>query len=290
MSFSQRIISRLPRSWTEQCAELLRSSPLLRGPYESLTSSFKNRDGTIPAGPAQGLRFNPGGSDSRFLLGTFEPAAQEVLSACVRPDMTVYDVGANVGFLAVLAARLVGQGGHVHCFEPLPANVEQIRYNARLNNFENIEVHSVALAQSDSTASFRVSERPTFGALSDSPMSVDKQVATIEVAVRRLDSLLEQESLPGPNLIKLDIEGSEVDFLAGAEQTIRRFRPVLLIELHGTNQPVAEWLQKLSYDCAIVGGGPIEQADWAALAVATPGEQPQTHAMVNGICRKFAGR
>jgi FkbM family methyltransferase len=290
MSLSQRIISSLPRSWTEQAAELLRSSPLLKRSYDGLTSSFKNRDGVIASGPAKGLRFNAGQSDSRFLLGTFEPALQEILASHLRPNMTFYDVGANVGFLAVLAARLVGNSGQVHCFEPLPANVEQIRHNAGLNGFSQIAVHPAALAQTDSTATFRVSERPTFGALSDSPMAVDKQIATIEVCVRRLDSLFDEGGLKGPDVIKIDIEGSEIDFFAGAEKVIQRHRPLLLIELHGTNKAVAGWLDKLSYDCAVVGGGTIEQAGWAALAIATPKEQPQTRSAMTAICGKFAGR
>jgi FkbM family methyltransferase len=290
MSLTQRIISRLPRSWTEQCAEVLRNSPLLKRSYESLTASFKNRDGVIASGPAKGLHFNAGQSDSRFLLGTFEPALQEILASHLRTNMTFYDVGANVGFLAVLAARLVGKGGQVHCFEPLPANVEQIRHNARLNGFSQIVVHLVALAQTDSTASFRVSERPTFGALSNSPMSVDKQIATIEVSVRRLDSLFEKGALAAPDVIKIDIEGSEVDFLTGADDIIHRYRPLLVIELHGTNDAVAAQLDKLSYDCAVVGGGTIKEAAWAALAIATPKEKPQTRAEVTAICGKFAGR
>ncbi len=290
MSLLHRLVSSLPRPWVERGAALLRKSPRLKGYYEGFTQSLKNHDGTVAAGPARGLRFNLGQSDSRFLLGTFEPALQEILVDQLQPGMVFYDVGANVGFLAILAARLVGQSGDVHCFEPLPANVEQIRHNASLNQFSQITVHPVALAQIDSTASFRVSERPTFGALSTSPMEVDHQIATIEVPVRRLDNLSEEGKLPAPNVIKIDIEGSELDFLAGSERVLRRFRPLLLIELHGTNDGVASWLAKLSYDCDIVGGGSIEQAPWAALAVATPREHPQTRTRVAGICRRFDGR
>ena len=284
------LVSRLPHSWVEYGAAFLRKSPLFKRSYQAFTSSLKDRDGIIAGGPSRGLHFNPGHSDSRFLLGTFEPALQDILADQLRSGMVFYDVGANVGFLAILASRLVGDAGQVHCFEPLPANVEQIRHNASLNQFSQVKVHAVALAQIDSKASFRVSERPTFGALTDSPMTVDKQIATIEVPVRRLDSLFEECTLPAPNIIKIDIEGSELDFLAGSEQVLRRFRPLLLIELHGTNDGVASWLAKLSYDCDIVGGGSIEQAPWAALAVATPREQPETRARVAGICKRFDGR
>jgi FkbM family methyltransferase len=204
--------------------------------------------------------------------------------------MVFYDVGANVGFFAMLAARLVGAQGQVHCFEPLQANVAIIRHNANLNGFNQVFVHPVALAQSDSMASFRVSERPTFGALTDSPISVDKQTGTVQVPVRRLDSFSEEASLSGPSVIKVDIEGSEADFLVGADRIIRHFRPLLVIELHGTNRLVAACLEKLSYDCDIVGGSTIERADWAALAVATPREQPGNRAAVAGVCRQFQGR
>lgn len=252
---------------------------------------MKNHDGVVLGGPSQGLRFNSGQSDSRFLLGTFELALQKILSSYLQPGMVFYDAGANVGFLSMLAARLVGTDGSVHCFEPLPKNVEQIRHNTALNDFQGIVmVHSVALGQTDSTASFRVSEQPTFGALSDSPMRVDKQIDTIEVSVRRLDSLFGQEQFRPPDLIKVDVEGSEVDFLAGSHGVIGRFRPLLALELHGTNQGVASWLRQLSYAADVVGGGTLEEAPWAALVIATPKEQVKARALVESICKQFGGR
>lgn len=283
-------LSQLPRSWLERGAELLRRSPALQGAYRSATSSLKNRDSVIAGGPARGLSFNPGESDSRFLLGTFEPAVQEILAGCLEAGMVCYDVGANVGFLSILAAHLVGEEGEVHCFEPLPQNAGQIQYNARLNQFEKVFVHSVALAQTDSTASFRVSERPTFGALSSSPINVDRETGTIEIPVRMLDSIAAERKMLGPNLIKVDVEGSEIDFLTGAVQTIRRHQPLLVIELHGTNQGVASWFQKLEYNYDVVGGGAIEDAPWAGLVVGTPKNCSDLRSSIQRTCQKFSKR
>jgi FkbM family methyltransferase len=284
------VLSQVPRFWLERGARLLRRSPALHRAYRCATSSLKNRDGIVTGGPARGLSFNPGESDSRFLLGTFEPAVQEILAGCLADGMVCYDVGANVGFLSILAARLVGKRGEVHCFEPLPGNAAQIQHNARLNEFARIFVHAVALAQTDSTASFRVSERPTFGALSSSPIDVDKQTGTIEIPVRMLDSIVIEGQMPGPNLIKVDVEGSEIDFLAGAEHTIRRHQPVLVIELHGTNQGVAAWFQKFEYNYDVVGGGAIEDAPWAGLVVGTPKDRSEIRGLVQRICGKFSER
>ena len=94
MSLPHRLISSLPRPLAERFAQFLRRSPLFKRLAARITSSFKDRDGVVAAGPARGLRFNIGQSDSRFLLGTFEPAVQEILLQSLRSGMTFYDVGA----------------------------------------------------------------------------------------------------------------------------------------------------------------------------------------------------
>lgn len=289
-SLIHSLLTRVPRPWVDQLAKASRRVPLLHRVRGSIVASLKDRDGVVASGPSRGLRFNPGQSDSRFLLGTFEPALQELFVNCLRPGDTCYDVGANVGFFSILAAREVGPAGYVHCFEPLPANADQISHNAKLNGFEQITVHQVALSDVDSMTSFRISSVPTFGALSDAPMSVDQQIGEIQVRVRRLDDLVKEAGLPGPHLVKADIEGSEVSFLAGAEETIRRHRPLLLIELHGTNDGVASFLERASYTADVVGGGGILEAPWAALIVGTPNEAQEARAKVQKICHSFSGR
>lgn len=91
------------------------------------------------------------------------------------------------------------------------------------------------------------------------------------MTVRTLDSL---EELPVPDVIKIDAEGSEVEVLRGASSLLRKHRPTLLIELHGTNEGVARELESAGYlsrvleaDCA------IEQASWTAHLLAVPKER-----------------
>jgi FkbM family methyltransferase len=241
-------------------------------------------------GSASGLRFNPGPSDSRFLLGTFEPALQQILTEHLQAGDVFFDIGANVGFFSVLAGRLVGPVGEVHAFEPLPNNARRVATNAELNGFTHVRVHEIALSDRDCTSTFRVSAVPTFGALSDSPMSVDQEIGSVNVQVRSLDNWMREGTARPPKLIKLDIEGSETEFLRGARETIAEFRPVLLIELHGTNRPVAEFLEAMSYSIDIVGGDDVRDAPWAALAVAIPGECEQTRQALRLICEAVEGR
>jgi FkbM family methyltransferase len=242
------------------------------------------------SGPAKGLPFNPGPSDSRFLLGTFEPALQSLLDKCLNPGDAFFDVGANVGFLSVLAAHKVGPQGQVHCFEPLPANGNQILHNVALGGFQQVSLHQIALSNERGMATFRVSAVPTFGALVDSPIAVDDQIGAIQVPVSTLDHMIEELSLASPTMIKIDIEGAEVGFLAGATATIRKYRPLLLIELHGTNKEVASFLEQESYVANVVGGGEVIEAPWAALVAACPIESIEMQAKIASICGAFSGR
>ncbi|MBV8072848.1 MAG: FkbM family methyltransferase [Acidobacteriaceae bacterium] len=284
------LLSRVPRSWAEYGASRSRQIPWLQGIRNRILASLKNVEGVISKGPASGLRFNAGPSDSRFLLGTFEPAAQRILGRCLRAGDVFFDIGANVGFFSVLAARFVGPSGEIHAFEPLPANARQIANNVALNEFSQIEVHEIALSERDGTFAFRVSAVPTFGALSDSPMAVDQEIASVDVTVRALDSWMGENKARSPRLIKLDIEGSEVGFLKGAQETIEKCRPVLLIELHGTNEPVAAFFESRSYTVDIVGGGDLRTAPWAALAVAVPEELGETRISLRAICQEIESR
>ena len=82
-------------------------------------------------------------------------------TACV-PGACFYDVGAHIGFYSLLAARLVGQGGHVVAFEPDPANAAVLRENITRNNLGQIEVVPVALWSHCGVVAFRrsASEHP----------------------------------------------------------------------------------------------------------------------------------
>jgi FkbM family methyltransferase len=236
-------------------------------------SLLKGRDGVILRGTGQGLRFNVAGSHSAFILGNHETEVQEFLAAVLRPGMTYYDVGANVGFFAVIAARLVGPSGHVVCFEPLPANAKQIEYNARLNGFSNIAVRCEALGGSNRTEVFQTSAEPTWGMLATVGKAPDKVSGQIPVNVRTLDSIFAAGNLPRPDVIKMDIEGAEAEALTGAMKLLQTSRPLLVIELHRTNLAVTTILDKLDYRSAVLGSSiAVQDADWDANIVAVPSE------------------
>jgi FkbM family methyltransferase len=188
--------------------------------------------------------------------------------------MTCFDVGANIGFFSVLAARLVGPTGRVISFEPFPANAQQIAHNARLNGFANTSVRAEALGGSNRTEVFCTSSEPTWGKLANIGREPDKAAGQIGVNVRTLDSLCGAGGLPYPDFIKMDIEGAEVEALEGALNTLATSRPVLEIELHGTNTAVMDILDKLDYRALALGAAtPVREAEWNVNIVAIPAER-----------------
>jgi FkbM family methyltransferase len=183
-------------------------------------------------------------------------------------------VGANVGFFAVIAARLVGPSGRVVCFEPLPENASQIEYNCALNRLDNVAVRCEALGGSNRTDVFNTSVEPTWGMLSTVGKPPVQASGHMPVNVRTLDSLCVPGGLPMPDVIQVDIEGAEAEFLEGGSGTLTAGRPILVIELHHTNEAVTAALDRLGYTYAVLGSSePVRSVPWDANIVAVPLER-----------------
>ncbi len=283
MRLLTRVAGKMPHGWIMSVARLQYRYPWVKPAFELAANRIRNQDGEIQQGVGRGLRFNAGGSIAGYLLGTAEPDMQAALRALVRPGMTVYDVGANVGFISIIAARLVGPQGRVVAFEPLPSNVRQIRHNASLNNFSHIDVREEALGREEGAARFQVTDFPTTGRMENGVANREKR-GELMVMVRRLDAVIDEAGMRPPDLIKMDVEGAEVDVLAGASRTLELARPLMLIELHGTNEPVARALEEQDYTAHVLcSPASIMEAHWNARLVAIPRERTCLLETINAL-------
>src|SRR5947209_14126827 len=275
MNLLLQLAGLLPQPWIKFVSGAQWRHPRLKRGFAWCAELFRNQDGTILHGVGKGLRFNPGRANAGFLFGTSELAVQYALSVLAKPGMVMYDIGANVGFLTVITARLVGQQGRVIAFEPLSTNFVQIQHNAVLNGFTQVTARCEALSSTDGKATLQVSADPTWCKLVGVGSTVAQKVGEIEVTVSRLDTVLHEADLPLPDLIKIDVEGAEVDVLDGAAETLHKSRPILLIELHGTNRAIAERLKGLNYSAVRLGSSAsIVDSPWDAYVIAAPSEHP----------------
>jgi FkbM family methyltransferase len=184
----------------------------------------------IASGPAAGLRFDAGADTVRFEKGDYEQPVQQALASLARPGDVCYDIGANLGFFSILLGHLVGPKGVVYAFEPVPANAAAIERNARLNDLGNVRVMRVALARSDGAAELLLAQHVGGAVLADAGAPPDP-AGRLTVATAAVDSLLARGELAPPRLVKIDVEGAEMDVLAGMERTLREYAPTLVLEL-----------------------------------------------------------
>jgi FkbM family methyltransferase len=192
--------------------------------------------------------------------GNLESSVQEALVRHLPRGGVMYDVGANLGFFALVAARLVGaEEGRVYAFEPAPDNVEAIRRNAELNLLANIVVIPSAVSSRAGTARLQIVDDQSWSKLEE----YGEHPATervIEVETVTVDELVGRGELPPPALVKIDVEGAELAVLEGMRATIDEHRPVIVCELHGTNREVAAAMAAHSYTVVnLEGPAPIEQ-------------------------------
>lgn len=173
--------------------------------------------------------------------GVYELGYQQVLRDLARAfGPTVYDVGANVGLVAIPLARQLGADGSVCCFEPVETNCARLRRNIALNGLTNCSVFETALG--DVAGSALIGRESRFGESTGNAVLLTGDVAgagtsVSSIAVSRLDDLVTESRSPDPDVIKLDVEGSEVAFLRGAQDVLRRARPVILGEFNSELMP-----------------------------------------------------
>lgn len=182
----------------------------------------------VLSGPLAGQRWISTAASHGCWLGTYERDLQNLLARTVRPGDVVWDIGANVGFFTLLAAKLTGAQGRVVAIEPLARNLDLLRQHLALNQVGNVTIIAQAVADAAGTALFATGASPSMGRLD--------ATAGLEVTVTTIDTLVASGNAPAPRIIKMDIEGAESRALAGARHTLEQHRPVLLLSTHGWAQ------------------------------------------------------
>lgn len=171
-----------------------------------------------------------------FVYGTWEPEVGQVVNETVRKGMTVIDIGAHHGYYSLYFAKCVGPTGRVFSFEPVPENFALMRKNILLNNINWIETFPHALFSCTKDISFAAPDESL--ASGDGSLLESRKGRQILVHAVTLDSFCAPAQIR-PDVIKMDVEGAELDVLLGARDTLKQCSPKLLIELHHFDGNVA---------------------------------------------------
>lgn len=146
-----------------------------------------------------------------------------LLRSTLEAQSTCIDVGAHSGVFLRQFLEFAPAGRH-YAFEPIPALAMKLR-----QEFPGIEVHECALSNADSQTTFQyVPELPAWSGLRPQPYPVKVSPQVIQVALRRLDSVISAD-MP-VTFIKIDVEGAELEVLQGAQGLLRRCHPIVYFE------------------------------------------------------------
>jgi len=177
----------------------------------------------IRSGPPRGTKWIPT-TGRNFINGCYEPPKTKAVVDQVKPAQIVFDVGAHVGYFTVLMAGLVGHRGHVYAFEPRPINLSFLKRHLRANAITNVSVHDCCVGDEARRVLFDTHTGTGTGRLSEGG-----DLSTSMVAI---DDEVGSGRLPTPDLIKVDVEGSETLVLRGALGTLAKRLPDLILAVH----------------------------------------------------------
>lgn len=162
--------------------------------------------------------------DVAFYLRRFEPELVAAIRTYTRPGDVILDIGANTGLHALAFANQVRPNGKVYAFEPTNYAYARLNENMRLNTQLNVEAVKLALSDENVDSQiidFRSSWR-TDGII---------ETKQNEVSIRKLDDWVADIELEKVNIIKLDVDGFEYLVLRGAIETLKRFSPLIFMEV-----------------------------------------------------------
>lgn len=202
-------IARLTAAW----------APLLRKLRRPLVVRLKDGSRLLVDGSSQTGRI-------AFATGTYEPRSTALIRASVRPGDTVVDVGANIGYFSIVAARAVGRGGRVFAFEPAPAVRRALTQNLALNDIDWVDIRDEALSEEPGDVVFYAGPAQDTGLGS---LRTIENGSRITVQQRRFDDLFDRQSRVA--LVKIDVEGGELGVLRGMEECLARDRPEIVLEV-----------------------------------------------------------
>ncbi|NEO26900.1 MAG: FkbM family methyltransferase [Kamptonema sp. SIO4C4] len=188
---------------------------------------------------------------SLWIMGIYDLALSESLWRLVDEGNTVFDIGANIGYMTSLCAAKVGNKGKVMAFEPCPDIYQELLSNVQtwqtLKNWSQIELNTVALTNKTGTGWLRlpIYNRGEAALIESETEKQDETLKVYQVQLAQLDQLWTQPI----DVLKIDIEGHELAALQGAKKLIqgRKIRDIFFEAHQGYAESIIEFLEQANY-------------------------------------------
>lgn len=167
-----------------------------------------------------------------FWYGYYEKPIGLILKSLLQPNSVFIDVGANIGYFSLLAARQ-SPSGSIVAFEPVTHLYQELQANVALNKFSNVTAVNLALGEQEENRLIYLSGPDNEG-MSSFYKPENYSGKSEMVKVIPLDKWIMDSTIKKIDLIKIDTEGSELAVLKGMKEVIKRFEPLMVLELNPT--------------------------------------------------------
>lgn len=170
--------------------------------------------------------------------GTYGEFKQSNLAQLIGPNDVCLDLGANVGMMT-MAMALLAPKGHVYALEGSPQTTQALTETVKANNLDNVSAYNVILGRGNEKVKFfDASEMRADGFYV--PMDMARELprhgnSNFELIIsetKSVDSFVSELGLSRVDFIKIDVEGAELDVLEGAQNTLARFKPIVVMEFN----------------------------------------------------------
>lgn len=180
-------------------------------------------------------RFDKGIEKKLYLTGTYEKGLLNLLGQLLNRGDVVVDAGANIGLISVFSGLQVGPSGLVLAFEPHPETLLLLNRNIQVNRLSHVKVLPQGLGSERSKAKIYSNLHINRGAASMVDFQEGAPSFDIEVSV--LDEVLATQKVDRVKLLKVDVEGFEMEVLKGSKELLsRQDGPILVVECSNTRQ------------------------------------------------------
>lgn len=185
---------------------------------------------------------------SRQIYEGFEKVEIEFVTKFLRNGDIFIDIGANVGIYSLYASDIVGPNGLVFSFEPSPQTFNRFLENITINNFNNIIASNIGLSNEEGILNLQQSDNGHDAYNTFTNEESHRFHNKLPVKVSTLDLQMQNIDKSNISLIKIDVEGWEKFVLNGAQDLLKNYSPIAIIEFTETNTFAAGYLVQEIFD------------------------------------------
>jgi|SRR6185437_795723 len=227
-----------------------------------------NEDGVVYTTRKHKIKFISTIPDKRIApteiinFNQYEDLETKYFLSFIKPGDVFFDIGANIGWFSLLAGKY-NNTGQIFAFEPIPAVYNIFTNNVKLNKFTNVQTFNMGLSDTDVVTQFFF-DKNFSGKTSGKNLTDSTTVEKVDVRLERLDKFTSEHNIDKIDILKCDVEGGEYSVYKGGENSLRKFKPIIITEL------LRKWSAKFNYHPDEVVNF-LDQIGYACFSIAKDG-------------------